>query len=85
MASKRKVEQDTEQDESIAVKIPKSDVRSGESTSKESCSKTCDNDKKNVVVYERETSESEREIKTNCIMFAVIRPEIGLTNIYPVM
>jgi hypothetical protein len=33
MASKRTVEQDTEQDESIAAKIPKSDVKSGESTS----------------------------------------------------
>jgi hypothetical protein len=28
MASKQKAEQDTEQDESIAPKIPKSDVRS---------------------------------------------------------
>jgi hypothetical protein len=35
MASKRKVEQDTEQDESIAAKIPKSDVRSSESATKE--------------------------------------------------
>ena len=65
MASKRKVEQDTEQDESIAAKIPKSDVRSIESTSKESCRKTCDNDQKNVVLYERETSESERETIQN--------------------
>ena len=60
MASKRKVEQDTEQDESIAVKIPKSDVRSGESTSKESCSKTCDNDKKNVL-YMKEKQVNLRE------------------------
>jgi len=68
MASKRKVKQDTEQDEPIAAKIPKSDVRSGESTSKESCSKTCDDDKKNVVLYERETSESERETIQNKII-----------------
>ena len=67
MASKRKVEQDTEQDESIAAKIPKSDVRSNDSTSKESCSKTCDDDKKNVL-YERETSESERETIQNKII-----------------
>ena len=68
MASKRKVEQDTEQDESIAAKIPKSDGRSVESTSTESCSKTCDDDKKNVVLYERETSESERETIQNKII-----------------
>ena len=55
MASKRKVEQDTEQDESIAPKIPKSDVRSNENTSTESWSKTCDDDKKSDILHERES------------------------------
>ena len=73
MASKRKVEQDSEQDESTAAKIPKSDVRSSESTSKGLCSKTCDNDKKNVVLCERETSESERETIQNKIISTALK------------
>jgi hypothetical protein len=50
------------------MKIPKSDVKSSECTSNESCSKICDNDQKNVVLYERETSESERETIQNKII-----------------
>ena len=68
MASKWKIEQDIEQDESIAAKITKSYVKSKESTSTESCNKTCDDDKKNDVLYERETSESERETIQNTII-----------------
>ena len=68
MASNRKAEQDTEQDESIAPKIPKSDVRSNVNTSTESCSKTCDDDKKSDILHERETTESERETIQNKII-----------------
>ena len=68
MASKWKIEQDIVQYESFAEKIPKSDVRSDESTSTESYSKTCDDDKKNDVLYEKETSESERETIQNTII-----------------
>ena len=68
MTSKWKIEKDIEQDESIAAKFPKTDVRSNESTSTESCSKTCDDDKKNDILYKREPSESERETIQNTII-----------------
>jgi exonuclease 3'-5' domain-containing protein 1 len=68
MASKQKAEQDIEQDESIAPTIPKSDVRSNVNTSTESCSKTCDDEKKSEILHERETTEFERETIQNKII-----------------
>ena len=68
MTSKWKIGKNTEQDESVAAKIPKSNVKSKENTSTESCTKTCNDDKNNDVLYERETSESERGTIQNTII-----------------
>jgi exonuclease 3'-5' domain-containing protein 1 len=78
MTSKWTIGKNIEQDESIAAKIPKSNVRSDESTSTESYSQTCDDDKKNDVLYERETSESERETIQN----KIIMTGLNKTNHY---